>query len=820
MFYNYLVTALRNITRHRLYSIINIAGLAVGLACVIFILLFVRDQLSYDKWIPGADHLYRVETRLFLFGGHPPVDFAWAPFPLPEAMKAGIPEVTAMTRLAKENMTVNIGDRQFFDTIDAVDSNFLKVIRLPLLAGDPDTALSQPQSLVLSQTLAKKYFGNANPIGKTVVVGNPDCTDGDEACLSKNIILTVTGVMADLPHNTQLAGDALMPNTSPANKISRAQRDKWSELAYYGFVALAPGANPKAVLHKAQAILDQNMAKDPDTPPGRHKMTAYLTPFTAVHLNSSQFGPNMTPSGSWVTVIGVGMVGVLILLIACFNFMNLATAQALRRAREVALRKCLGATRRQLIVQYLSEAVMVALLAGFLALALAEILQPAFDGLLGRPIGLDYLHDWPLLLIIVAITVAVGLVSGSYPALVLSGFRPGQVLRSTLSGGGKSRLRSILVVLQFAVSIGLGIVMLGVFDQITYARNADLGFRYDQTLVVTAGAHLSPEHRRSFTGLLRANPGVVDTAMSDLVPFEGIQRLQGLRIPGRPGHINITAVSIDPDFSRFYHIRLLAGRMFARDRATDTFSNTPAADNEGHGVILNSTAVAHLGWTPQEAVGKNVIFNGHHVRVIGVLADARFSGTFRPVPQVIYYNDANHNTEISIRLRGGDIPATVGFIDRTWRRFAPNTSPHQHFLDDSFSKLYASGRREGTMFSVFAGLAIFISCLGLFGLAAFAAGRRTKEIGIRKVFGARTRDVLWMLLWQFSIPVLLANVIAWPLAWYYLHGWLEGFAYRISLSPLYFIAAGLVALVIAWATIFVHAWRVARANPIHALRHE
>jgi putative ABC transport system permease protein len=821
MFRNYLVTALRNLVHHMLYSFINIAGLAVGLACVIFIILFVRDELTFDSWLPGTENLYRLEITGHL-PGRPPLEMATTPFPMPAAMKDQIPEVTAMTRLVPEAITIMVGDRQFFDTVAVVDPNFLSVIRLPLVAGDPTKVLRQPQSIVLSQTLARKYFGNADPTGKTVTVSNTNCAVGDESCLSKPITLTVTGILRDLSHNTQLQADALMPNTSLADRITVETKQKWTAFNGYGYVALAPGAYPRTILTKMSPILDRSLATEMKllNLPGRGKdlYDIHLTPFVKVHLSSKQYQQFMTPAGSWTTVYGVALIGVLILLVACCNYMNLATAQALQRAREIGLRKCLGASRGTLIVQFLSESVLMSLVAIIIALALVEILLSGFDNFLGRPLAIDYLRDWPLLFCIAAIAIFAGLISGSYPALVMSGFRPAETLRASATGQTSSgRLRLVLVVLQFAVSIGLGIAMTVVFSQIRYARDADLGFQRDRMMILAGAARLTPVERQSFAHALLANPGVLDVSLSNMVPFGNNQNMGMAQVPGSSGRIGMNRISIDPDFTRVYRIALVAGRTFTRARSEDGFIDDPTSANEGHNVVVNVSGAARLGLTPPQAVDKTIIFNTVHVRIVGVLPDIKFDGAREPVKPTIYYNDKNQN---SIRLRGDGITDTVTFIDRTWRGIAPSTSSHRYFLDESFDKLYLADQRQGRMFGAFVAIAIFIACLGLFGLAAFTAGRRTKEIGIRRVFGARTRDVLFLLLWQFSIPVLAANVIAWPLAWYYLHGWLQGFAYRITLSPLYFLGAGLVALLIAWTTILAHALRVARANPIHALRTE
>jgi putative ABC transport system permease protein len=532
----------------------------------------------------------------------------------------------------------------------------------------------------------------------------------------------------------------------------------------------------------------------------------------------------MTPPGSWTTVYGVIAIGVLILLVACFNFMNLATARAMLRAREIALRKTMGASRRQLVVQFLGEAVLMALVALALAFAAAEMLLPMFDKFLGHPLALDYATDWQLLLALVGVAIAAGLISGSYPALVLSGFRPAATLRTNSAGqAGSGGFRNVLVVLQFAVSIGLGIAAVVVFSQISYARNMDLGFRHDNILALRSAGLLTTEQRQAMLQALRANPGVAETGMTSHMPLDDGQAHVLVQIPGQPDKIDLNWFATDPGYPNVFGIKLLAGRMLSETRGDDRIhSMMPGLDplNEGRSLLINAMAAHRMGWTPEEAVGKTILFNQAHVRIVGVLADTKINGAREPVVPTAYPYIADYPMGIAVRLHPGMISQTVSFIDHTWRAFTPTIAIQRGFLDDRFGKFYQADERQGQMFGAFVGIAIFIACLGLFGLAAFTAGRRTKEIGIRKVFGARTRDVVFLLLWQFSIPVLIANAIAWPLAWYYLQGWLQGFAYHIPLSPLYFLGAGAIAMAIAWATVFTHARRVAGANPINALRYE
>jgi putative ABC transport system permease protein len=824
---NYLTIALRNIVRHKLYSFINIAGLAVGLACVVMIGLFVREELSYDKWIPGSDRLYRVEITYHV-PGRSDLVLAQTSVPLPLAMRDQIPEVRTATRLMQQRMTIVVGDRQFLETVAVVDPNFLQVVQLPLVSGDPRTVLSQRDSIVVSQSTARKYFGDADPVGKVLATGRGRCNQ-DAACANTTVALKVVGVMRDLPHNTQIDADILMPADSLADRSDPLQNQNWfANQMNFGYVTLAPRANPAQVIAKLKPILDRYVdisAFVNAKIPGSQILEPRLTHFQDAHLATDRYGA-MRPPGSWTMLYGIGVIGFLILLVACFNFMNLATARATMRAREISLRKCVGATRGQLMIQFLGESVVIALIALVLALALVEVSLPAYSSFLQVPLALHYLADWPLLLAFIGIAVLAGLLGGFYPALVISGFRPAAVLRSNQSGNpGAGALRTGLVVLQFAVSIGLGIAAMVVYQQIDFARHLDLGFRRDNIVVTGTGGRLSPEGVDSFVRTLEKGPGILGVARSGFIAFSGDNNDLPTQKPGDPQYLSPTHFAITPNYFNLYGIKILAGRVLSDHSSDDEFyeftEENYVARNEGHNVMVNAALARALGYSPADIIGKIFVFGKSHMRVVGVAADTLVDGARSPVRQTVYvYRPKQAAQALSIRIQAGHTAEAMAYIDRVSRSFVHNVALTRRFLDDSYERLYQADRKQGQMFAVFVAIAIFIACLGLFGLAAFTAGRRTKEIGIRKVFGARIRDVVWLLLWQFSIPVLIANLIAWPIAWYYLHGWLQSFTYRVPLSPLYFLGAGLLALLIAWATVFSHARRVAAANPIHALRYE
>jgi len=825
MFRNYLVTALRNFARHKLYSFINIAGLAVGLACAIFIILFVRDELSYDKWIPGTENLYRVEVT-WTVPGQQPLVWSVVPFPVTDAMVAQMPEVKTAVHLDGARMTVATGNRQFLDPVSMVSANFFNIVQLPLVAGDRATLLAEPESAVVTERAARKYFGSKPALGQILKLGG-QCEWGNQdrdnsGCVVREATVKVTGVMRDLPHNTQLGGDVFIPNTSLADPMSQKAKESWFSSNGWGYVELRRGADPNTVMAKLPAMIDRNF--DPQKSAGialkgHEAMALHLNPFRDDHLSTRQ--GSQTPNGSWTTVYGFMAVGLLIMLIAGFNFTNLATARAMVRAREISLRKVVGARRGQLMAQFLGESVLMALLSLILALVLVEALLPLYDRMLDKQIHLG-LEDWPLLLALVVVTVLVGLLAGLYPALVLSRFRPASTLRTNAAGqSGSGLLRNGLVVMQFAISIGLGVGALVVFAQISYARHIDLGLNKDGIVVMIAQG-VAPSALQGLVHAFNADPALKGAAVSSDVPFSGAANVGTFEIPGKPGTSMVSILDTGPGFFSVYDIHLLAGRALSESHAEDQWPHGAKAVN----ILINRAAAASFGFSPDAALGKVLYADNPQapvkrtpLTIVGVTSDFMFEGDRRKIAPTIYAYDPR-DAFISVRVPPNGVPAALAAIDRIWHGFAPSIAINRFFLSESFEQQFRADEQQGRIFGIFVAIAIFIACLGLFGLAAFSTERRTKEIGLRKTHGARTRDIVFLLLWQFSIPVLIANVIAWPVAYYYLHQWLEGYAYSISLNPLYFLAAGLAALIIAWATVIAHAAHVARANPIHALRYE
>ena len=581
MFRNYLVTALRNIARHQLHSFINIAGLAVGLACVIFVLMFIRDELSYDRWVPGTDNLYRIEKTSHLLG-RDPANWAQVPFPMAAVMRNGIPEVTAATHIYYTFMTLFAGDRQFREHIAAVDPNFFQVIKLPLMKGDTASVFRDPESVVVSESAARKYFGTTEAIGKFIRT-TADCEVTDAQCLGRLVPLKVTGVLRDIPHNSHLDGDVFIPTTSITDRIGPRGQQSWNANCCFTYVRLIPGARPETVLTKLAPLLDRAFPPEPegDRRKASQRFTFYLTPFTDVHLTSGRWSGNEKPPGSRTTLYGMGVVGLLILFVACFNFMNLATAQASLRAREIALRKTHGANRRQLIVQFLGEAVLTALLALLVALALVEILRPAFGRLLQHPIAIHYDGVWLLLLAVIA--VVAGLLSGAYPALVLSGFRPSAILRSRQFGASRFG----------APAKRSGGPAIRRIHRPGHRRHGRV--QPDQLCAQHRSGYPQGQSagglRQRVTESRRPRRLRPETQVQSRNPRRGHDRSGSLRVlryridhGWLPGHSDVVALNmltIGAGTPQFLGMRLVAGRLLSDTRALDRYDHRPTGHERG-----------------------------------------------------------------------------------------------------------------------------------------------------------------------------------------------------------------------------------------------
>jgi putative ABC transport system permease protein len=835
MWRNYLTVGLRALAKNKTYAFINIFGLALGLAACLLILLYVRYEMSYDKWLPNAENTYQVQTFYLDQQTGEELKLQMASFVAGTALKKDFPQIEKIVYASAGGFTVLRGGEAIaVEDGSLVSGPFFDILRLPLARGDARTALQNVGSVVLSETQATKLFGKEDPVGKTLTV----------MLRGKAVDHRVTGILKDLPKNSHMRFNMLLrydPVTYNAEQPDFLTQWGWQSGWHY--LTLKPGTDPETIHAALPAWEKRNI---PDENFGTRKYNAgdeqeyKLVNIRDVHLGEAQDGAS-TPGNDRRTIITFGVVAALILGMACINFTNLATARASQRAREVALRKVLGANRQQLIMQFLGESILVASLAMLLALALAEIALPWLAQFLDADLQMRYLGEGGLLLPIFGLVLLVGAAGGVYPALYLSRFQPAQVLKANKSSAeatGSGRLRSILVVAQFAVSIGLIICTAIVYAQTVHARHSDPGYRRDGLLQVEGigRRQLLPLADTLLREIERID-GVTSVGRTNIGIATSNSMNTGVEIRGKAEPVNIGWYGIDHNFLPTMGIKLIAGRNFdpARpmDEATLPFPEDPAATRamnaRGANIIVNELAARRMGFRdPASAVGKSVKVSAFDsdqyglttLNIIGVVQDSRFRSIRDPIDPIMFRVNRNAYDQMLVRYDTPDPQRLLSQVEAVWKRIAIDAPFRARFSDDIIAELYEAEEARAQTFAAFALLAVIVACLGLFGLAAFTAERRTKEIGIRKVLGARARDIVRLLAWQFSKPVLIANLIAWPIAWWVMRDWLNDFDARIDLGPTPFVLAGGLALAIALGTIAGHALKVARANPIHALRYE
>lgn len=812
MLNNYFKIAWRNIIGNPLFSAINIVGLAIGLACCIIITLFVRYELSFDKDWENADRIYRV-TRDF-FGNN--LELAAVAPPIAPLMKQDFPEVEDITRiLSIGGTTLARGDIRIRENEMVIaDPNIFEFFNLEFVSGDTESALARPTDIVMTERGAERYFGNEDPIGQTLN-------------LMDQADVTVTAIIKDLPDNTHMAFEIIGSMAAVPLMLGPDALESWGSNNYYTYLRLPEGYDPADLQAQFNDFLVRHWSKDAES-----SSALGLQRLSDIHLTSDRDG-EWRPNGSIGVVYTFSAVALFVLLIACINFMNLTTARSTQRAKEVGVRKVVGANRKQLITQFLGESILLTALAMLLAVAIVEIVLPAFAAFLEKPLLFSVADPKSLGILLLGVAV-VGLIAGSYPALYLSKFRPVEVLKGPASGAGSAILRKTLVVFQFATSIALLIATGVVMAQTNYARNIDLGFDRSRNLV---------SELPFFSDLwgiyepmkaeLEAHPDIVSAVYSSRVPSmqnndgsgyvpEGVQistdTVQGL-----------SDIKVDYQWFDHYDVDFLAGRAF---RQNEMRIEQPTEENPvvKGAAILNESAARRFGWTPEEAVGKIIrqpmsrelnLFIDREI--VGVIPDIHFSSLHDEMKATVYAEpNPNYSRRISVKLAPGDHRAAIEHFESVWKKLVPGEPVFWEFLDDRFDALYRSEERQAQMFGVFSAFAIFVATLGLFGLASFTTERRTKEIGIRKVMGASVKDIVVLLTTDFTKLVLLANVIAWPLAYFFMKDWLNRFVYQAPLAEWawLFVASALAALVIAWLTIALQASRAASARPVLALRYE
>ncbi|WP_343520900.1 ABC transporter permease [Sphingomonas sp.] len=839
MWRNYLTVAIRALAKNRIYAAINIVGLALGLAACVLILLYVRYETSYDDWMPGADRAFQVQTEYKATPqGGEEMHLQVSGIVNGRALQKDYPDQVEKLVWVRGFSPIVIQDDQAgeIDDLRMVDGNLFEIFDVPFVRGSAATALPDTHSIALSESEARRRFGTVDAIGKTLtIVDNMG-----------NVDYRVTGVFKDWPKNSSFSANAVARFDLGVQFADRqGALTNWDNQQGWNFVRLRKPEDAALINERMPAFEKRNIPDqligDQRRNPGEYQ-DFRLVNLRDVHLGRAQ-NSAITPGNDRFTVITFAVIALLILGMACVNFTNLATARASQRAREVALRKVLGASRRQLIGQFLGESILVTALAMGLALAAVELVLPAFNAFLGASIELDYFGAQGVLLPAIAMVLVVGIVAGLYPAFFLARFEPAKILKANKSAAdaqGSGVLRNALVIGQFAVSIGLIICTAVIYAQTVYAQTSDAGYRRDGLLQIGNLGYRGVDDRDGqVTEQIRRIPGVEAAARSQIAIDPGNNSMTRVFLPGNTTEgAEIGTYSVEADFFKAMGMKLLAGRGFSETHGADD-STTPfpsAADYDaavralvqrGLNVVITAEAARRLGFrSPQEAVGKQLKtqpFSNEYglanVTVVGVVADARFRSIRDPLQPIMYTMRRNGFGDILVRFSGD--PARVREqAEAVWKRTIPQVPFNARFAEDIVREQYDREMARGQLFAAFALLAVVIGCLGLFGLAAFTAERRTKEIGIRKVLGARTRDIVQLLVWQFSRPVLIANLIAWPVAWWLMRDWLNGFDQRITLTPWPFLAAGLLALLIAIFTVGGHAYRVARTSPVRALRYE
>ena len=784
MLRNYLTIALRHLLRDRGYAVINILGLAIGIACCILIFLYVRHEWTYDAFHEKADRIYRVN----LVGKTPDgetYEMSISPIPLAPALSEQFPEISRVVRLrGGGGMVVRRGDRMFREEgVLFTDSLFFDMFSFRLRRGDPATALKDKDTVVISRTAADRYFGGDVPQGARITI------DDDE--------MIVTGVVEDIPGNSSIRFDFLIPYAKMRDKGWWSyQSTSWNSSSTYTFIELMDPAQTPALEERLPGFVETHF-------PEEYAPGLSLQPLTAIHLNPDVRYSQGSPSDPKLSYILAG-IAFLILLIACINFMNLAIGRSSTRAREVGMRKVLGAQRTQIMRQFWGEAILLCGFALALGVVLAHLFLPTFNALADKNLVLDYHTSGSTLLALIGGVGLAVLIAGGYPALILSGFNPVSVLKNQLRIGGANLFTRSLVVVQFALSVLLIICTLIMFRQLDYIRNQGLGFNQEQVAIIRAPWNIS----------------VLDVFRNAISSYDDILQVTGASAsfgPDRGGehgtyidkerNIQLTAYTfrVDYDYVKTLGLELVDGRDFSREFVGDA----------GKSSIINQAAVRDMGW--EEPIGQKL---PQGTTVVGVVKDYHFQSLHEAIAPVVMHLNSGNVSYIMVRISGKNIPATLALLEDKWQEAAPLVPFEYYFLDEDIDRFYRSEARFSRIATYSALFAVFIACMGGFGLITLAVTRRTREIGIRKVMGATVPDIVLLLAKEYVRLVVIANILIWPLAYWVMSRWLQNFAYRVEIGPGAFVTAGVLALVIALLTVGYQAVKAALANPVDALRYE
>lgn len=805
MFFNYLKIAFRSLKKQKGYSFINIFGLAIGLTCFVLIGLFIQYELSYDSYHSYSDRTYRVIAQQ---PGNEYLGSDWyalTPTAMAKTLKEDFPEVEYASYFGSSRTMMLNGDRSFIEWGVAADEDFFKTFSFQWYAGNSETALDDPSSIILTQTMAEKLFGNENPIGKSITQFYPN---------GKETTKTVTGVIADVPENTHFNFQYVINDQQ--TPYYRYNYNEWSNTNVYTYVTLREGTSEEAFSEKLPGFADTYIAATDYYQNNPDKMPIHsLQPLSDIHLKSNHLNFNPSSAAGDIKIIYMfSVIAVIILLIACVNYMNLSTARSLTRAKEVGVRKVIGAFRSNLIMQFISEAVVISLLSILGATLIIIGFLPSFSELVGRELTTQVFLDWKFWVFALGTSLFVGVLSGSYPAFYMSKLKPALILKSQVKGGkGNTFLRNLLVVGQFAITIILVISSIVVFRQLDFIRTTDTGLNRDQIITIsTQDPELWNRYETLEDELLKI-PEVQSVSTSQFQPTSMSSRtiLTGWDELEEGEELNIYISPVGFNFVEMLGIEVIAGRSFAKDQYKETSTD----------YLINEAALTELGWTAEEALGKPFAPWGSEGTVVGVVKDFNFLSLYQDIaPLTIMLAPQNNQRYVLAKIDSENIQETISSLEATFKQFSPAFPFSYSFLDESYENMYREDLKLGKIFNYFTLLALIIACLGLFGLATFVTEQRTKEIGIRKVLGANLLQILTLLNKDFLKLVFFSFLIAGPIGWYLASSWLKDFAFRIELSPVIFVVAGFITILVALLTVSYKSVRTGLANPVDSLKSE
>lgn len=796
MLKHYIRIAFRNLWKSKAFTVINIIGLSVGLTCCLLIAIYIQHEASYDDFQQNGDRIVRVIMEYNLGGSSQKGNFTSTK--VAPAFKKNFAEVVASTRMSNPNVIVHYNDKLFNETsVVFADSTFFQLFSFPLLKGNPADALSGPYKIVFTKKAAHKYFGDENPVGKTIQVG------------STSVNYMITGLMDDCPSNSQIKFDFVASFSS----LGANQEETYWDANYTTYLLL----KDKSSIASLQAKIPAFMKKDAHEVSGNDYITFWLEPFKSIHLHSPYDA--FEPNNSIAYIYIIGAVALLILAIACFTYINLGTARSMERAKEVGIRKVAGAFKKQIFLQFMGESVILSLLSLIISIAIAALVLPVFNQLAERQLSMSAFLSPYIIAFMLFVILCTSLLAGSYPALILSGFQPIKVLKGAFKNTGSGLLlRKSLTVFQFAISVFLIVSTFIIQRQLYYIQHKKLGFDRDHIMVFETDRKMEPIINTLKTEL-KSNPDILSIAKSNNEPVN-IMSGYSMRNATMPDNqfIMVNANVVDEDFIKTTGLEIIAGTDFTEQDTKDILKEKQ--EDKIYHYILNESAAEKLGWTPEQAIGKKMFLGNQRPGFVkAVVKDFHFSSFKNPIKPLVLFNEA-WNRKLLVKVSGRHLPETIAFMSSKWRALAPHRPFEYAFLDEQFNKLYSSETRLGKILNIFATIAVLLATLGLFGLSAYSIQQRTKEIGIRKILGASVINITGLLSKDFIKLVLIAMVLAFPLAWWVMHNWLMDFAYRTQINWWIFIIAGSMALLIALITVSLLAVKASVSNPVKSLRTE